>query len=153
MECTRHGHAAGGKPSPTYRTWISMLTRCHNPKSDGYADYGAKGIAVCERWRTFEHFLSDMGERRPGTTIDRIDNRKGYEPGNCRWATPSDQENNKRHNVVIEYNGIRRTVAEWAAATGIGYQTIRKRLAYGWPAARILEERVRSKCSSVSSTG
>lgn len=90
-----HGHLAGYRPSPTYRVWQCMLTRCTNPKSDGYARYGARGITVCDRWRQFENFLADMGERPAGTTIDRLENDKGYQPGNCRWATGYQQAQNQ----------------------------------------------------------
>lgn len=91
----RHGHA--GLETPTYRTWQAMRARCHNPKHSAYPRYGARGIQVCERWRnSFDAFLADMGERPDGSTLDRIDGSKGYEPGNCRWATTAQQFENKR---------------------------------------------------------
>lgn len=76
-----------------------MIQRCTNPNRTGYESYGGAGITVCERWRTFANFLEDMGERPIGyTSIDRIDNTKGYEPGNCRWATDEMQHTNQRHS-------------------------------------------------------
>lgn len=91
----RHGHTTGGAFSPTYRTWRSMLGRCSDPESVGWRYYGGKGITVCEHWTIFENFLADMGDRPRGTTIDRVDNALGYEPGNCRWATRSQQMMNR----------------------------------------------------------
>lgn len=73
-----------------------MVDRCTNPKHGYYEYYGARGITVCDRWRNYENFLADMGERPEGTTLDRIDNDGNYEPGNCRWATWDEQGANKR---------------------------------------------------------
>lgn len=91
-----HGHCRQSVKSRTYASWNMMLQRCTNPKATGYALYGGRGITVCDRWRTFDLFLEDMGERPPGTSIDRIDNYGNYEPANCRWATPSQQTHNQR---------------------------------------------------------
>lgn len=80
-----------------YRTWHSMMTRCHSPKHRKYADYGGRGIEVCERWKTVENFIEDMYPSFvEGLTLDRTDNDKGYSPDNCRWATPKEQSANQR---------------------------------------------------------
>ena len=76
-----------------------MMTRCYNPNVKSYKDYGGRGVQVCEQWHSFANFLTDMGERPPGTTLDRKDNDRGYAPDNCRWATKAEQASNTRANT------------------------------------------------------
>jgi hypothetical protein len=93
-----HGESNRGLNTPEYRSWASMLSRCRNPRDHSHwSTYGGRGITVCERWNDYRAFLADMG-RRPSLkhSIDRIDNNGNYEPSNCRWATPSQQQLNTR---------------------------------------------------------
>jgi hypothetical protein len=108
------------------------MARCCSPRCTAYPRYGGAGIGVCEAWKTFSAFLADMGPRPPGTSIDRIDNANGYEPGNCRWATPKEQANNRKSNVFIEFQGERRTVAEWGERFGISRNTLLTRIKLGY---------------------
>jgi hypothetical protein len=83
--------------TPTYATWTEMIKRCTLDTHPDYKNYGGRGITMCDRWRVFENFLADMGERPHGTTIDRRNNDGNYEPSNCRWATATEQNRNSRH--------------------------------------------------------
>ena len=97
-----------------------MLSRTRATKGDMFKKYGSRGITVCERWKSFENFLEDMGERPTGKTIDRIDNGGNYELGNCRWATPSQQAFNTRiqKNNTSGVRGVFRSGSKWAAVIG-----------------------------------
>lgn len=130
-----HGHArsgARGLPSPTYKVWLGMIQRSDNTNAKDYGHYGGRGIRVCDRWHDFALFLADMGERPDGLTIERIDNNRGYEPGNCRWATSLEQGRNKRNNVILTHAGRSMPISAWAAETGLGFQNIWNRHRSGW---------------------
>lgn len=93
----------GFSQTPTYKTWSGMRQRCYHPKTNGYHNYGGRGITVCDQWRnSFEQFVKDMGIRPHGMVIDRIDVNGNYEPGNCRWIKASISSRNRR-DVVVPY--------------------------------------------------
>ena len=104
-----------------------MRIRCLDKNQHSFARYGGQGIGICERWLDFNNFLADMGERPDGTTLDRIDNALGYEPSNCRWATPKEQNNNRRDNIHLVVGGETFTVEQAAARFGISAKRIYQR--------------------------
>lgn len=122
----------GKTNSPEYAIWTAMKSRCHNQNTIHYADYGGRGIKVCDRWKnSFENFFFDMGCKPDGMTIDRINNDGDYDPKNCKWASRLDQSNNKRNNRIITINGESMTLSQWSKKCKVGESTIRKRLSYG----------------------
>lgn len=136
-----HGASVRGKMTREYKSWAAMKDRCCNLRCEDFPDYGGRGITVCERWLGedgFSNFLADMGKRPPGHEIDRKDNYGNYEPGNCRWATRTEQTCNTRKNVFIEYRGERLTISQWSRRTGINYCTLYSRVKAGWDVGRIL---------------
>lgn len=142
ITATRHGHAKPGLHTRTYNTWQAMRRRCLQENEDRYAEYGGRGITICARWDSFEAFLEDMGERPDGMTLDRYPDVNGnYEPGNCRWATVKEQNENKRNSLAYEFNGKRLSLKDWAKTTGIDYATLRERIRnLGWTVERALTE-------------
>lgn len=125
-------HYHGMSSTPIYRVWRSMRTRCENPSSVAFKNYGGRGITVCDRWRLFENFHSDMGDRPPGHTIERVDNDKGYSPDNCIWATRKCQSRNRRNLHLLTVGSITKSMGEWSELTGISVSTIWNRLKLGW---------------------
>lgn len=136
----RHGHASNYGRTPTYVSWKSMISRCFHLGNGAYKDYGAKGITVCHRWRSFLTFLADMGEKpTPRHTLDRIANNGNYEPGNCRWATLNEQARNKSNNAMLTYGGVTKPIADWADEVGLKAKTIKARLTrFGWSIEKAL---------------
>jgi len=130
----KHGQARAGKHTKEYWIWMQMRKRCSDPKQEHFHLYGGRGITVCDRWlSSFENFIADLGPRpTPKHSIERVDSNGTYEPGNCRWATPKEQANNTSRNKFIEWNGQRKTAAQWAEELGVNSELILYRLENGW---------------------
>lgn len=111
--------------TPEFNVWQHMRARCMRTSHKAYADYGGRGISVCDRWHSFENFYADMGLRPgPGYTLDRIDNNGNYEPANCRWATRTEQNRNRRGNYSADEDI---TLRELAAA-GLSFRQISEKM-------------------------
>ena len=133
-----HGHARKGAHSGAYKAWRGIFQRCENPNTDQWANYGGRGITVCESWRDFANFLADMGERPRGKSIERLDVDGNYEPSNCVWATAIEQARNQRRTIWVHYRGKERCLKEACELSGVNYMTAIDRLQRGWPAERAL---------------
>jgi len=116
-----------------YNSWKAMIGRCYRPSNGSYYLYGARGVMVCDRWRTsFAAFLEDMGPKPTREhQIDRKRNAEGYAPGNCQWSTPLEQQQNTCKVVFVEAFGKRQSLAAWARETGLCHSTVRDRIAAG----------------------
>lgn len=126
------------------KVWCAMKLRCFNKDSRDYRLYGGRGIRVCDRWLSFDNFISDMGQRPTSKhMLDRIDNNGDYSPSNCRWATPIEQARNKRNNHLVPVNGRLVTLAEAQEITGVEQTTIRQRINLGWDAGEAATVKVR----------
>jgi hypothetical protein len=134
---TKHGYVG----TPTYNTWRTMKERCTNPSNKIYSN---RGISVCDRWKKFKFFLADMGERPAGCQLDRIDNNGNYEPINCRWVTPKEQQRNRRNNILWAHNGKTQCMAQWEEETGISIKTLWDRVyKHGWTIDKALTQPIR----------
>jgi hypothetical protein len=119
--------------SALYNVWNSARDRTLNPNNQNFANYGGRGIFMCLSWRqSFVCFLYDMGPRPRGATLERIDNNGPYSPENCEWATRKKQNRNRRDNVLIEYKGELKSVAEWSEQLGVNPFALYHRLQSGW---------------------
>ena len=132
----------GKTKTPEHNVWCRMNQRCYDHNSQDFQNYGGRGIAVCETWRSsFSNFLADMGER-PSLkhSIERLDNNLGYHPENCVWATRYVQQRNKRNSMLITYKGQTLCPIDWAPIVGIDEGTIRWRITHGWSAEKTLTQ-------------
>jgi hypothetical protein len=127
--------------TPLWNKFQDMKERCYRPAHPQYANYGGRGIFICDRWlHAYSAFVSDMGEPpTPKHTIGRIDNDGPYSPENCRWETYEQQNKNRRTVELFTHDGETRCLKDWAAAIGMDYSTLHKRVRYsGWDIAKAL---------------
>ena len=136
-----HGHSKNGKRTGTYGSWAAMIQRCLDTNKDNFSYYGGRGITVDPRWRSFENFLQDMGERPPDTMLGRIDNDGNYKPGNVIWEPASEHSRNRRNTVWVEHNGERLTLAEFADRyCKVKRAALYNRRAQGWTTKEIKDK-------------
>lgn len=131
-----HGESA----SVEYKIWRAIKQRCRDPNNVSYQNYGARGIDICCEWADdFAAFLAAVGQRPTVKhSIERLDNARGYEPGNVVWATKAQQDRNRRNNVVLSFRGKSQCLTDWAAELGIAMVTLQGRLRKGWSVERAL---------------
>ena len=149
--CLKTGHTTHGMTrTKIYRVWAGMVQRCNNPNAENYARYGGIGITVCEQWLSFENFYTDISKLphfgEEGYTLDRIDNSKGYEPSNIRFATAKEQVNNRRNNILVEYECEEITLKELSEKINIPYHILFKRWHKGDRGERLIRP-IESRCS------
>lgn len=126
---TTHGYTKNWNIPKEYKSWAEAKRRCLDDSRPAWKDYGGRGISMCEAWQnSFEEFFLHMGNCPKGKSLDRINNEGNYEPGNCRWATRSEQGNNTRRTRWIDFNGKTKTLSGWAEWLGVKIGVISYRL-------------------------
>lgn len=131
---TKHGMSN----TPTWNSWSAMRKRCLNRNDKDYKRYGSKGITICAEWDSFDIFFRDMGNRPEGKTLDRIDTLGNYGPSNCRWATATEQANNRTTTNILTFIGTTHAVAEWARILEVKEDTLANRVRHGWSTEQVL---------------
>ena len=135
----RHGHKTKNGASKLYRLHHNIVQRCSRPRCTAFKDYGARGIGLHPPWFSFDVFLKEIPPcPDESLTLDRIDNSKGYIPGNLKWATRTEQANNKRNNKLLHYRGRTQSLAEWCREMDRNYMTVKTRLRDGWTVSKAL---------------
>jgi len=131
----------GGSQTRLYRIWHGIIRRTEDSKRKEYANYGGRGISMCQEWRNdfaaFREWALNNGYS-DDLSIDRIDNNGDYTPSNCRWVSKYEQANNRTDTRYLTLNGITKSVREWADETGIPYARLKKRMRLGWPDEKVI---------------
>ena len=140
--------------TPEYRAWQTMCHRCTSPTNPAWSAYGGRGITVCTRWlESVAAFVADMGAKPSADhELDRIDNARRYEPGNCRWTTRTVNSRNRRSSLIVDYRDQAYSLSDWCEKLKLEYGTVAKRLRAGWTAARAFETPIRAKAPNGSRT-
>lgn len=144
---TRNSTKHGKHGLPEYKVWKSMNDRIANPNNKHWNRYGGRGISICDRWRDFDNFITDMGQRpTPKHQIDRINNDGNYEPSNCRWVTKTENMRNTSLCVEFKYKGQSKTLGEWSEIYGLNRMTLYNRVnRLGWDIEKALTKKTRFK--------
>lgn len=135
-----------------YLVWAAMKQRCCNPQNKRFADYGGRGITMCDEWQGYEPFAkwAVANGYKEGLEIDRIDNDSGYSPENCRFVTSRQNSRNKRDNLFLDFNGERKPLVEWAEIRGLPQKAVWKRLHRGWSIEDVLTLPIGTKRSALT---
>ena len=145
---TKHGMSK----TTTYRSFYNMLHRCYRASHKNFDRYGGRGIKVCDRWKnSFVNFVSDMGDKPIGMTLDRINNDKNYEPDNCQWATQKEQSRNTSRNVILSLHGETKCISDWAKDLKIPIETLSSRInKLKWNDAKALTTSIQYQFKQIS---
>lgn len=123
------------------RIWREMNARCYNENNNAFKDYGGRGIGVCKEWGDNVLAFCDWADKngyKDNLTIERVDVNGNYDPGNCKWVTMKEQENNRTNNRLITYNGKTKTAMQWSDELGVNYRNLLWRIYNGWPVGQAL---------------
>jgi len=138
-KCSQAAKPDAVRRHPLYPIWNGMITRCENPQAHDYANYGGRGICVCDRWHTFANFVADVSPRPPDMQLERADNDGPYSPSNVHWATGRENSNNRRNNRLVTIDGVTKTVSQWAETTGLPAPAIFARIYDGYTGQDIIK--------------
>lgn len=143
-------HGEGRSRTVLYVLWVNIRARCLNPEHRDYPRYGGRGISIFAAWADDyaafrDYIVSTLGPRPRGTSLDRRDNDKGYQPDNVRWANRNRQQRNRRDNLRLTFRGETLPMADWAERVGLPQSTLNARVRRGWTAERALTQPIQEK--------